>query len=81
MARAAAVVTALKERGWTIPKALKAVSAEGGLDAKKLKSFRDNINRGLHDWLTKVIYDGHLNAARTEKGLSTDSGLLSLLRD
>jgi hypothetical protein len=76
-ADAAAVVTVLHERGWRIPDATKKVSAATGLDKKKLESFRNNLNRGLHDDFTRFIYAQMLALRQSQK--LKDEELLNVL--
>jgi hypothetical protein len=78
LALAAAAVTVLKERKWLVDDALKKIAATACVDRKRLKSFRDNINRGLADKLTAGIYNEYLEAFRQLS--PPDDDLLSLVR-
>jgi uncharacterized protein YoaH (UPF0181 family) len=49
MALAAAIVTELMRRKMSSDEAIAKVATAGGIDKKKLRGFRDNINRGLKD--------------------------------
>ena len=77
-ADAAAVVTVLHKRKWKIEDATKKVSVAAGLDKRKLKSFRDNLNRGLHDDYTRFVY-AQMLAFRQAQGLNDKELLKALL--
>lgn len=53
---AAAIVTALRDRGWSIGDAVKKVCSETRIDSKKLKGLRDNIHRGVANIGINIAY-------------------------
>jgi hypothetical protein len=82
MVWAAASVTALKERGKCIDDTLRTVGRAGNIEAKRLRNFRDNLNRGLGNPTTLYSYDMVLDLFRSA---SPDEDLeqtcLKFLRD
>ena len=59
-ARAAGTVTVLKACGWKVGEAIKKVADVTGLDADRLRYFRDEIHRGRADESVRKIYDAHV---------------------
>jgi predicted ThiF/HesA family dinucleotide-utilizing enzyme len=59
-ARAAGTVTVLKACRWTVGEAIKKVADVTGLDADRLRYFRDEIHRGRADDLVRRVYDAHV---------------------
>ena len=56
MALAAAIVTELMRRKMKSDEAIARVASAGDIDKKKLRGFRDNINRGLKDPVAVKFY-------------------------
>ena len=59
-ARAAATVTVLKNCRWKVSEAIERVAKVTGLEADRLRYFRDEIHRGRTDELVRKIYDAHV---------------------
>jgi len=56
-ASAAAAVTVLVSRGSNVTRATNTIAKAAGLDRKRLRNFRDNINRGCTHTVTTKMYD------------------------
>ena len=59
-AYSAATVTVLKNNGWKVGDAINEVAKRTGIDADRLRYFRDEIHRGRADELVRKIYNSHV---------------------
>jgi hypothetical protein len=80
-ASSAAAVTILVSRGTETNKAIRTIAKGSGLDQKRLRTFRDNINRGCSHRVTKWMYDDKV--AKWGASMSEEQmiGALQELRD
>lgn len=72
VARTAATVTVLKNCGWNVGEALKKVAAATGLDAERLRYFRDEIHRGRAADDVRKIYEVHVAEFGRIKGMTRE---------
>jgi hypothetical protein len=78
MALAAAIVTELMRRKVPSTEAIAKVATSGGIDKKKLRDFRDNINRGLKDRDTLKFYNLYVTTFAGKS--TTEAVMLELLK-